>query len=41
MPKELIPKMKEKARRSKIFRRPIFWAIVAAVGVAAALVSTS
>ena len=40
MPKELIPKMKEKARRSKIFRRPIFWATIATVGVAS-LVSTS
>jgi len=35
MPKELIPKVKEKARRSKLFRRPLFWAAVAALGVAA------
>ena len=35
MPKELIPRVKEKARRSKLFRKPLFWAVVAAVGVIA------
>jgi hypothetical protein len=35
MPKELIPRVKEKARRSKLMRRPLFWALVAAAGVAA------
>ena len=35
MPKELIPRVKEKARRSKLFRKPLFWATIAAVGVAA------
>ena len=38
MPKELIPRMKAKAKRSAVFRRWWFWSIVSTALVGAALV---
>ena len=35
MPKELIPYVKEKAKRSRIFRRAWFWALVTTVSLGA------